>query len=328
MRHFMTALIVAGGLLTVPAAGQEIRVGVLTDGITETWNNIRALCGEAAAKGGAVLDFRMPSLATIEQQNAVAEKMVQDGVKALAVCPIDPQAQADQLKALAAKVPLILLERDAPDSGRACFIGTDHREAGRLMGEVTKETLPPMIRVLILTSGEPSPAEKARLEGLKASLENGQYFILDVLEDKGDRGVGGAHAAEALRKHPEVGGYFGTMPYHAGVLLNAARAEKRERMVSVIAYGDTPEGRDGLSTGGVFAVVRPDLSDLAKKLCGALSALSKGETPQDLPENRCYSAGLLVEKTEKPRNLEDIANALQIPRVLEETSVVPRPSFE
>ncbi|NLV41838.1 MAG: substrate-binding domain-containing protein [Candidatus Hydrogenedentes bacterium] len=328
MRHMMTALILAGGLMALPAVGQETRVGVLTDGITDTWNNVRALCGEAATEGGAVLDFRMPSPATIEQQNAIAEKMVQDGVKALAVCPIDPQAQAGQLKALAAKLPLILLERDAPDSGRACFIGTDHREAGRLMGEVTKEALPPMIRVLLFTSGEASAAETARLEGLKASLEKGQYFILEVIEDKGDRGIAGARAVEALKKHPEVGGYFGTMPYHAGVLLGAVRAEKRERMVSVIAYGNTPEGRDGLATGGVFAVVRPDLPDLSKKLYGALSALSKGETPPDLPENRCYSAGLLVEKTEKPRNLEDIADALQIPRVLEETTVVPRPSFE
>jgi len=196
------------------------------------------------------------------------------------------------------------------------------------MGELTKGTLPPMIRVLIFTSGEASGAEKARLEGLKDSLEKAQYFILKVLEDKGDRGVGSAHAAEALRKHPEVGGYFGVMPYHAGVLLGAVRAEKRERMVSVIVYGNTPEGRDGLATGGVYAVVRPDLSDLSNKLSAALLALSTGKTPPELPENRCYSAGLLVEKTEKPRNLEEIADALQIPRVLEETTVVPRPSFE
>ena len=328
MRRYIKAFFLTCALLALPAFAEEMRVGVLSDGITEDWNALRGLCGEAAGEKGLVIDFRMPSPATVEQQNAIAEKMVLDGVKALAVAPIDPTAQEGMLKALAAKVPLMLLERDAPGSGRACFLGTDHREAGRLMGEVTRETLPPMILVLIFTSGQESPEEAARLEGLKAALEEGKYFLLDALADKGDRSVAGARAAEALKKHPEVGGYFGTMPYHAGVLLSAVRAEKRERLVSVIAYGNTPEVRDGLATGGIFAVVRPDLSDLSKKLTGALAALARGETPPDLPENRCYSAGLLVEKTEKPRNLEDIADALQIPRVLEETQAVPRPSFE
>lgn len=328
MRLSLTALFLAAGLLAIPATGQEPRVGVLTDGITDTWNTVRTLCAEAAAGKGVVMDFRMPSPATVEQQNAIAEKMVQDGVTALAVAPIDPEAQAERLKSLAAKVPLILLERDAADSGRACFLGIDQHEAGRLMGEVTKETLPPMVRVLLFTSGGNDPSEKARLDGLRESLKKGDYFVLDEFADKGDRSMSGARAAEALRKRPEVGGYFGSMPYHAGVLLGAARAEKRERMVSVIVYGNTPEARDGLATGGIFAVVQPDLSDLSKKLCGALSALSKGETPPDLPETRRYSVELLVEKTEKPRNLEDVADALQIPRVLEETAVVPRPSFE
>ena len=328
MRHLLTALILAGGLLAGPATGQEPRVGVLTDGITDTWNTVRALCAEAAAGKGVVMDFRMPTPATVEQQNAIAEKMVQDGVTVLAVAPIDPEAQSELLKTLAAKIPLILLDRDREDSGRACFIGTDQQKAGRLMGEVTKETLPPMIRVLLFTAGGDDPAEKARLDGLRESLEKGDYFVLDEFSDKGDRSMAGARAAEALRKRPEVGGYFGAMPYHAGVLLGAVRAEKRERMVSVIVYGNSPEARDGLATGGIFAVVQPDLSDLSKKLCGALSALSKGEAPPDLPENRRYSVELLVEKTEKPRNLEDVADALQIPRVLEETAVVPRPSFE
>ena len=64
------------------------------------------------------------------------------GFSGVAVTPLDPANQTALLNQLAAALPLICHDSDAPESDRRFYLGTNNYEAGRLLGKLIKERMP------------------------------------------------------------------------------------------------------------------------------------------------------------------------------------------
>ena len=60
----------------------------------------------------------------------------------MAVSVINPKGQNAHLKEVAAKMPLLTQDNDAPNSGRVCYLGTNNYAAGRAVGQLVREVLP------------------------------------------------------------------------------------------------------------------------------------------------------------------------------------------
>ncbi len=324
-------LVPAVALAVFTAAAQDapaVKIGILADGNAGLWNAAMAAAKEVAGEKGAALTLEIPSPATPEAQRELAEKMIADGVKALAVAPVNAEKQVEFLKELAAKIPLVLLMNDAPDSGRVCFIGEDPAEAGRALGALTDKALPHGMKVAVFAGNPGASPEKERIAGLRESLAPGDY-TLDVLStDHGDRSLLRALADELLQNRPEIGAYFGLSAYHAGVLWEAAKEINRERMISVLVCGDSAEARAGLDTGGIFAVAITDAVALGRETALTLAGLAGAGERRELPGDGKITLTPKTVVTEKTRSVEDVLDALQIPRVLEETTTIPRPTFD
>lgn len=100
--------------------------------------------------------------------------------------------------AIAAGVPVITVDSDAPASRRLYFIGTNNLQAGRLAAKPLLEKIPSKGNLIVFTfSGQPNLEE--RLKGLKDALAaRPDIKIADVIDVKGDPRVAFDRAQELL----------------------------------------------------------------------------------------------------------------------------------
>jgi len=152
------------------------------------WQTARAGLEKAAAVYGVKSDVRGPD--TYDPQ---AE--VQEFRNALALKPagiLVSVADAGLMKpaideAVAAGVPVITIDSDAPDSKRLYFIGTNNLQAGRIGGQRVVEKLHGKGNVVFYTM--PQPNLEQRLKGYKDVFSDHPGIkIVEVFNIKGDAG--------------------------------------------------------------------------------------------------------------------------------------------
>ncbi len=318
----------AGAQGTAPA--DALRVGILTDCASETWTAFRDAAIKKAATAGVTLDFRMLSPSTTDQQRLTANEMLAAGAKALAICPVDPAQQKADLQEIAAKAPLVLLNRDITDCGRACFIGIDDKEAGRKMAELVAQLVPPGMKIAALVKTGESAAEKTRMEGLKEGLASGEFIVDAVKADKGDRNLAWAGADDLMGKRVELAAYIAFEPYQLPALLRAATSHKVVGIVNLIGFIDNSDMQEAFVKGKIQGALRVDAPAQAKKALEVLHGLAVKDPAFKLPENGVISIAPLSETTAKQMTPQEKMDALQIPRVPQEAPAAApaRPSFE
>jgi ribose transport system substrate-binding protein len=103
-------------------------------------------------------------------------------------------------KAIAAGIPVITIDSDAPDSQRLYFIGTNNLEAGRLGGERVAATLSGKGNVVFFTMpGQPNLEE--RLKGYKDAFASFPGIkIVEVFDMKGESGTAMDKANEYMAR--------------------------------------------------------------------------------------------------------------------------------
>jgi ribose transport system substrate-binding protein len=149
-------------------SGARPVVALVSNNSEQFWNiceaGARAAERELKDKPLAVdVVFRRPSNATAAEQQQIIDDLLSKGVKAIAISVIDPKNQVDYLNSIAARVPLITQDNDAPATKRRCYIGTDNLKAGRAVGKLIKEAMPQGGAVAIFVGQlEPLNAQQRR----------------------------------------------------------------------------------------------------------------------------------------------------------------------
>jgi len=119
------------------------------------------------------------------------------------VSPADPDVLKDDINtAIAAGVPVITVDSDAPASNRLFFIGTNNYQAGLMGGRFAARVLNGKGNVVVLTI--PTQLNLIeRLNGYKAAFEaSPQIKITDVIDVHGDPRIAFDRTLEILDKNP------------------------------------------------------------------------------------------------------------------------------
>ena len=130
-------------------------------------------------------DTFTPAIEVDEFRAAVARKPA-----GILVSVSDPSLMGPEInKAIAAGIPVITMDSDAPDSQRLYFIGTNNLEAGRLGGQRVAAELNGKGNVVFFTMpGQPNLEE--RLKGYKDVFANYPGIkIVEVFDMKGESGT-------------------------------------------------------------------------------------------------------------------------------------------
>ena len=112
-------------------------------------------------------------------------------------------------------------DSDAPDSNRACYVGTDNVAAGRQAGELIKEALPNGGKIMLFVGKRDAQNAKERFAGIQEALKGTKVEIIDIRTDDIDRVRAKANVMDTIVKYPDVAGLVGLWSYNGPAILNA-----------------------------------------------------------------------------------------------------------
>jgi ribose transport system substrate-binding protein len=146
-------------------------------------------------------------------------------------------------------------DSDAPNSKRACYIGTDNEAAGRQAGKLVKEALPDGGRIMVFVGTMDAQNAKERYSGLKKELEGSKVEIIDVRTDDADNVRAKRNAADTLVKYPDIAGMVGLWAYNGPAILGAVKESGKVGKVKIVAFDEEDATLTGVKDGAIYATV-------------------------------------------------------------------------
>jgi ribose transport system substrate-binding protein len=150
------------------------------------WQSASAGLDKVAAEYNVHADLRGPDTFDPKEQVEDFRAVVAKKPDGILVSVIDPKLMQPEIDAaIAAGIPVLTVDSDAPTSKRLYFIGTNNREAGRLGGRALVQKLNGKGNVVVFTMpGQPNLDE--RLAGYKDVLATAPgVHIVDVVDIEG-----------------------------------------------------------------------------------------------------------------------------------------------
>ena len=236
--------------------GKQLKIAFVTNNASDFWTIARKGTEKADADlANVTVEFKMPAEGTAADQRRVVDDLLAAGVDGIAISPVDPANQTAYLNEVAAKVPIVTQDSDAPDSNRLCYIGTDNVAAGRMAGEEVKAALPNGGKIVLFVGKKDAQNAKERIQGIEEALKGTKIEILDVRTDDTDRAKAKANVADALVKYPDVAGMVGIWSYNGPAILNAVKEAGKVGKVKIIAFDEEDETLAGVKDGSISATI-------------------------------------------------------------------------
>lgn len=154
---------------------------------------------QAAAQLKVRSEFAGPDTYDPKAEQRALQEAVQSKASGILISVADPALLKDDIdRAIAAGIPVITVDSDAPTSKRLLFIGTDNYHAGQIGGQRLAKELNGKGNVVVFTIPE-QPNLKERLRGYRDALEAyPQIKIARIVDMRGDSRVAFDTATEIL----------------------------------------------------------------------------------------------------------------------------------
>ncbi len=180
-------------------------------------------------------------------QNEQILELIDEGVKAVFLCPVDSEQINEGLQALDdAGIPVINVDTQVKNSSLTeAFIGSDNKNAGFVCGEDLKERLPDGGKVVILERSSHNSVNQ-RITGFEESIANSGFEVLNRADVEGDREKAKEAMKKFLAEYPEIDAVMcGNDPIALGALEAVEEADKK----GVLIYGvdGSPEVKQKLA---------------------------------------------------------------------------------
>ena len=237
-------------------AGSAHKLAFVTNNASDFWIIARKGTEKAAQEiPGITVEFRIPADGTATEQQRIIEDLLAKGIHGMAISPVDPANQTAMLNRAADTALIVTQDSDAPDSNRACYIGTDNVAAGRQAGELLKEALPQGGKVMVFVGVLDAANARQRYQGLQEAIAGSNIKILDVRTDNTDRVRAKSNAADTLVNNPDLAGMVGLWSYNGPAILSAVKEANKVDKVKIIAFDEEDETLAGIKEGAIYATV-------------------------------------------------------------------------
>jgi ribose transport system substrate-binding protein len=255
-----TVLILAlfGALLPLSckSASNETRLAFVTNNASDFWTIARQGVEKADLELDEVsADFKITSDGSAAEQKRIVDDLLAAGVNGIAISPVDPQNQTALINDASQKALVFTQDSDAPESNRACYVGTDNVAAGRQAGELIKEAIPSGGKIMLFVGKLDARNAQERIQGIKEILTGSQVQIIDVRTDDADVVRAKANAADAIVKYPDVKALVGLWSYNGPAILSAVKDANRIGQIQIVAFDEADETLAGVENGSIYATV-------------------------------------------------------------------------
>jgi ribose transport system substrate-binding protein len=238
------------------AAGTKHKLAFVTNNPSDFWVLARKGTEKAAREIPNIeVDFKIPADGTAAEQQRIVDDLLARGVHGIAISPVDPKNQQQMINTAAGQTLVLTQDSDAPDSNRACYIGTDNVSAGRQAGELLKEALPQGGKIMVFVGVLDAANAQQRYQGLKEALAGSNIQILDVRTDNTDRVRAKANAADTLVNNPDIAGMVGLWSYNGPAILSAVKEANKVDKVKIVAFDEEQPTLAGVKEGAIYGTI-------------------------------------------------------------------------
>src|SRR5690349_7543946 len=238
------------------SAGTKHKLAFVTNNPSEFWTIARKGTEKAAKEIPDIeVEFRIPAGGTAAEQQSIIDDLLANGVKGIAISPVDPKNQTGMLNRVADQALVVTQDSDAPDSNRMCYIGTDNVAAGRQAGQLLKEALPQGGKIMVFVGVLDAANAQQRFQGLKEAIAGSNITIIDVRTDNTDRVRAKSNASDTIVNNPDIAGMVGLWSYNGPAILSAVKEANKVDKIKIIAFDEEDETLAGVKDGSIYATV-------------------------------------------------------------------------
>ena len=240
-----------------PAGGAKtLRLAFVTNNSADFWTIARRGAEKADSELADVeVDFRLTPPPEAAEQQRIVDDLLTRGVDAIAISPVDPQNQTPMINAAAKRALVFTQDSDAPNSDRACYIGTDNVAAGRQAGQLIREAIPGGGSIMLFVGKLDAQNAQERIQGIKETLAGSNIRVIDVRTDDVDDVRAKANAADTLVRYQDIKGLVGLWSYNGPAILNAVREAGKVGRVKIVAFDEADETLAGVKDGAIHGTV-------------------------------------------------------------------------
>ena len=284
----------------------------VTNGVDPFWDLCAAGVRIAEKEFGVKCEVHMPTKGVVDQKR-ILEAMVANGVKGIAVSPVDPDNQTGHLNEIAQVTKLITHDADAPESDRLVYIGTDNYKAGRALGQLVKEAIPDGGEVMIFVGRLEQLNARQRRQGVIDELLNrghqtlGQvkfdevakefkgdkYTVLDTRTDNFDKAKAKANAEDAITKYKNLACMVGLFAYNPPACIDAIREAGKLDQIKVCGFDEQESFLQAIKDGHAHGTISQQPWNYGYNSVKLLKSIMDGDTSA-IPDNRFIDVGYKV----------------------------------
>jgi ribose transport system substrate-binding protein len=279
------------------AADNKLHLAFVTNNASDFWTIARAGTVKAQEETPDIdVNFQIPSDGTAASQQRIVDDLLARGVKGIAISPVDAKNQTDMLDNVAKRGMLITQDSDAPNSARACYVGTNNVDAGKQAGELLKKVLPDGGKIMVFVGTLDAQNAHDRYEGLKQALEGSKVQIIDVRTDDTDRVRAQANVQDTIVKYPDVAGLVGLWSYNGPAILNAVRSAKKTGAIKIVCFDEEDETLGGIKSGDIYATVVQQPYEFGRQAIELMAKVIRGDSAAIPASKQIFVPTLAIQK--------------------------------
>ncbi len=192
--------------------------------------------------------------ATAAEQRRELDDLLAAGIAGISISAIDPKNSTEEFNKVASHAALFTTDSDAPDSGRAVYVGTDNVAAGRQAGEEIKKALPNGGKVMGFVGTMDADNARERVQGIKESLQGTNIQIVDIRTDGTDFAKAKANVQDALAKGG-VDLLVGLYSYNTPQIYTAVKEAGMSGKIKVVGFDEDAQTLRGIADGTIQSTI-------------------------------------------------------------------------
>jgi ribose transport system substrate-binding protein len=300
-------VLIAACSSSIDPTSRQLKLAFVTNNSSDFWTIARRGVEKADDELPDVsAEFRITSDGTAAEQRRIIDDLMTKGVDGIAISPVDPQNQTALINEVAGKALVFTQDSDAPDSARACYVGTDNVAAGRQAGQLIKEVLPGGGKIMLFVGKLDARNAQERIQGIREVLNGSKIEILDVRTDDADDVRAKSNAADTLVRYPGIHALVGLWSYNGPAILNAVKEANKVGQVKVVAFDEADETLAGIREGAIYATVVQQPFEFGYQAIKLMAQSLKGDKSQIPPNKQIVIPTQIVNKD----NVEDFTRRI------------------
>ena len=266
-----------------PAAAGAYRFAFVTNNSSDFWNIAEKGVRKAEKDLGIKAQVFRPLKTEVSEQQRFIEDILVQGFDGMAICAINPDAMTPLLDRVAAKMPVVVHDSDAPKSQRKAFVGTNNVEAGRLAGQAAiaalKQAGMTKGKVAMFVGRIDMQNSIDRKQGIDETLgKQPGIEILPIFLDGADRTKAKKNVEDALARYPDLVMVVGLWSYNGPAMVDAVRNSTRAKKPLIVAFDEEEETLKAVEDGTIYATIVQKPFEFGYQSMKALKDIKDGKT--------------------------------------------------